>query len=116
MAQGEKGLFQKGNTYSKGRPRGSQNAVTKASRERIAAVCDEYYNSEQFKKDLDSLEARDRLTLMERFTNYIAPKMQSTTVEANVTQKQSIAARLIELSKMNERPPATLSISPAVND
>ena len=58
----------------------------------------QYYNSELFAKDIAQLEPKDRVTLMERLTNYVAPKMQSTTIDATVDTRKTIEDKLVELS------------------
>lgn len=63
-----------------GRPKGSPNKATKSVREWLSKLIDD--NREQIKKDLASLEPKERLQVLEKFMQYTVPKMQS--VEARV--------------------------------
>lgn len=81
-----------------GRQKGTTNKITRTIRERLSEVTSQYYNSELFAKDIAQLEPKDRVTLMERLTNYVAPKMQSTTIDATVDTRKTIEDKLVELS------------------
>ena len=85
-----------------GRVAGTPNKVSAKVRSVLANVTEEYYNSECFKKDLADLEPKDRLMVIERFTNYVAPKLQSTTLEVDTETKKTIEDRLVELSADEE--------------
>ena len=81
-----------------GRQKGTPNKTTKTIREKLSEVTSDYYNSDKFFQDLEQLEPRERVALMERLTNYVAPKMQSTTLDATVQARNTIEDRLLELS------------------
>lgn len=81
-----------------GRTKGTPNKVNRTIKAILAEQTSDYYNSEEFKKDLKCLEPRDRLVIMEKLTSYIVPKMQSTTIDATVASKKTIEDKLIELS------------------
>lgn len=81
-----------------GRVKGTPNKTTKTIREKLSEVTGDYFNSELFAEDIAQLEPKDRLTLMERLTNYVVPKMQSTTIDATVDTRKTIEDKLIELS------------------
>ena len=81
-----------------GRTKGTPNKTTRNQREILSEVTGEYYNSEDFKKDLESLEPKDRLLIMEKLTGYVVPKMQSTTIDATVETRKTIEDKLLELS------------------
>lgn len=68
----------------------------------LAEVTGDYYNSGEFKRNLASLDSKDRLLVMEKFTSYILPRMQSATVEAAVETRRTIEDRLLALSGGNE--------------
>lgn len=85
-----------------GRVAGTPNKVSAKVRSVLANVTEEYYNSDRFKKDLADLEPKDRLMVIERFTNYVAPKLQSTTLEVDTETKKTIEDRLVELSADEE--------------
>lgn len=82
-----------------GRQKGTPNKTTKAIREKLAEATSDYFNSEVFLQDLAVLEPRDRVSLMERLTQYVAPKMQSTSIDATVETRATIEDRLIALSE-----------------
>lgn len=81
-----------------GRVKGTPNKITKDIREKLAEITSKYYNSELFVNDIAALEPKDRVAVMEKLTNYVAPKMQSTTVDANIEAKKTIEDRLLALS------------------
>ena len=81
-----------------GRVAGTPNKVSSKVRNMLAKITDDYYSSEQFKKDLRDLEPKDRVQAMEKFTSYVAPKLQSTTLDVATETKKTIEDRLIALS------------------
>lgn len=85
-----------------GRTKGTPNKITKDIREKLANITSKYYNSELFVNDIAALEPKDRVAIMERLTNYVAPKMQATTVDANIASKKTIEDKLLSLSGKSE--------------
>lgn len=81
-----------------GRKKGTPNKVTKGIRELISQATEEYYNSDLFLIDIALLDPKDRVSIMEKLTNYVAPKMQSTTIDAVVQNRKTIEDKLEELS------------------
>lgn len=81
-----------------GRVAGQPNKVTTKVREILAGLIDEYYSSEAFRQDLMELEPKDRIQAIEKFTSYITPKLQSTTLDVASETKKTIEDRLIALS------------------
>lgn len=81
-----------------GRVAGTPNKVSSKVRNILAEITDDYYSSEQFKEDLRDLEPKDRIQAMEKFTSYVAPKLQSTTLDVATETKKTIEDRLIALS------------------
>lgn len=81
-----------------GRVAGTPNKVSSKVRNILAEITDDYYSSEQFKNDLSDLEPKDRIQVMEKFTSYVAPKLQSTTLDVATETKKTIEDRLIALS------------------
>lgn len=73
----------------------------------------EYFESEEFEKDLAQLEPKDRLMVMERLTQYIVPKQQAQKVEMNATAKvsQSFAAQIRDLAAQYESPAMEITTS-----
>ncbi len=82
-----------------GRTKGTPNKMTKTAREILAESANEYYNSKLFMQDLSQLEPKDRLTIMEKLTSYVVPKMQSTTIDATVETRKTIEDKLMALSE-----------------
>ena len=54
----------------------------------------EYFSGEEFKRDLDSLEPKDRLFIMERFAQYVVPKAKE---EDTAVVQASIVSHLLSL-------------------
>ena len=55
-----------------GRPKGTPNKVTQGVREWLAKLIDE--NREQIRKDIEALEPKERLQVLEKFMQYTLPK------------------------------------------
>lgn len=66
----------------KGRPKGTANKVTSNLREAVNAFLDKNWST--IERDLKKLEPKDRLAFIEKMLSYSLPKLQSTTIEANV--------------------------------
>lgn len=81
-----------------GRSAGTPNRVSASVRSAIAGLLDDYYSSEKFKQDIYDLEAKDRVYALARLTEYIAPKLQATTLDVTNEAVKTIEDRLIELS------------------
>lgn len=79
------------------------NTLAKLSKEQkrdiISHVLDDYYGSETFTKDLEELEPRDRLSIVERLSAYCIPKLQATSVDLLTSGKKTIEDRLAALIK-----------------
>ncbi len=58
-----------------GRPKGTPNKVTATTREWISQLVDD--NREQIERDLQALEPKERLQILEKFMQYAIPKIQS---------------------------------------
>ena len=91
-------MFQKGRTKTGGRQKGVQNKTASPVREAITKMLNEYYNSETFTNDIETLEPRDRVAAMERLAAYAIPKLQSVNLDAVVEKKETIEDRLAKLS------------------
>lgn len=89
---------QKGTPKTGGRVAGTPNKVSSKVRSILAEITDEYYSSQQFKQDLAELEPKDRIQAIEKFTSYIAPKLQSTTLDIASETKTTIEDKLIAMS------------------
>lgn len=81
-----------------GRVAGTPNKTSAVVRGAIAKMLDCYFNSENFKKDIDQLDPKDRVAAMEKFAGYVAPKLQATTLDVATESKKTIEDRLAELA------------------
>lgn len=61
-------------------------------------MLDEYFNSDIFVKDIADLDPKDRVAAMEKFTAYVAPKLQTTTLDVATETKKTIEDKLAELA------------------
>lgn len=80
-----------------GRQKGTPNKSTSTIREAIAHQWQRYQESGQFQEDLDALDPRDRAVIMEKYAQYISPKMKSMDVDLNHNVNLTIEDRLKEL-------------------
>ncbi|MDO4527596.1 MAG: hypothetical protein Q4C03_02280 [bacterium] len=81
-----------------GRVAGTPNKTSAAVRKAIADMLDGYFNSETFAQDIAELEPKDRVAAMEKFAAYVAPKLQTTTLDMTMESKRTIEDKLAELS------------------
>lgn len=81
-----------------GRVAGTPNKTSAAVRQAISKMLDEYFNSKTFVNDIADLDPKDRVAAMEKFAAYVAPKLQTTTLDVAVETKKTIEDRLMELS------------------
>ena len=61
-------------------------------------MLDEYFNSDIFVKDIADLDPKDRVAAMEKFTAYVAPKLQTTPLDVATETKKTIEDKLVELA------------------
>jgi hypothetical protein len=81
-----------------GRQAGTPNKVSLFVRTAIANMLDDYFSSDTFAKDIAELDPKDRVIAMEKFTAYVAPKLQATTLDMSVDSKKTIEDKLAALS------------------
>lgn len=65
-----------------GRQKGTPNRTTKEARQWLAELIDA--NREQVRKDLKSLEPKDRLQMLEKLMQYVIPKQQAVSASINL--------------------------------
>lgn len=80
-----------------GRPKGKPNKVTSELKTWIQELIDG--NRKKFEADLKELDSKDRLMVLEKLMQYVVPKQQSISVEAQ------IAAEYSELEKLLDKAP-----------
>lgn len=80
-----------------GRQKGTPNKSTSTIREAIAAQWQRYQDSGQFQEDLEALDPATRANVMEKFAQYISPKMKSVDVDMTQRTTITIEDRLREL-------------------
>ena len=85
-------MFKPNNTYSKGRPKNALNKTSNAIRTAFQKLLEN--NIEGIQKDLDSLEAKDRLKFMIDLSSFVLPKLRS--IEANINT-DNVSFRPIEI-------------------
>ena len=85
-----------------GRQAGTPNKTSAAVRGAIAKMLDGYFTSETFENDIDKLDPKDRVAVMEKFAAYVSPKLQTTTLDMTIENKKTIEERLAELSDDEE--------------
>ena len=68
-----------------GRSKGTPNKITTSVREWIASVIDK--NRSQMEADLQALEPKDRLQVMERLMQYVIPKQKEVESKVTVSEK-----------------------------
>lgn len=81
-----------------GRQKGTPNKTTSAFRSFIEAQWRQYQESGLFSKDIEEMDPATRAVVMEKYAQYIAPKMK--TADLNLTQAVTLTIedRLRELS------------------
>ena len=80
-----------------GRQKGTPNKTTATMREHIAATWKNYTESGQFQSDLEALDPATRAVIMEKYAQYISPKMKSVDVDVTQRTVLTIEDRLKEL-------------------
>ena len=81
---------------------GTPNKTSAVVRGAIAKMLDGYFNSETFAQDIAELDPKDRVAAMEKFAAYVAPKLQTTTLDVASETKKTIEDKLVELSEDEE--------------
>jgi len=77
-----------------GRPKGVPNKVNGNLREMIQKIIED--NIDSINDDLTNLEPKDRLVILERLMQYIIPKQQSVSVEAQIQAEYEAIERLLD--------------------
>ena len=83
-----------------GRQKGTPNKTTSTIKEAIAESWRLYQDSGQFQRDIDALDSQSRVVIMEKYAQYISPKMKAVDVDMNV--KGSVITIEDELQQLSE--------------
>lgn len=86
----------KGSPKTGGRQKGTENKITRFTRDVLKGVIEEYTSSGKLDQDLLMLEPKDRLVIMERFMQYTLPKMQSVAIDTENSKIKTIEDKLRE--------------------
>lgn len=78
----------KGTPKTGGRCAGTPNKVTGTLKEFVASLIDQ--NRGQIEKDLQELEPKDRLTILERLMGYVMPKQTQSDVQVQDWAKEKL--------------------------
>jgi len=79
-------MFKKGESGNKsGRPKGKQNRVTVDLRQRINEIVQN--NVETIESDLQALDSKDRLLILEKLISYCVPKMKSVDQQIEISDR-----------------------------
>lgn len=77
-----------------GRPKGVPNKVTSELKTWIQELIDG--NRKKFETDLKDLDPKDRLMILEKLMQYVVPKQQSISVEAQIQAEYSELEKLLD--------------------
>ncbi len=87
-----------------GRAKGTPNKTTATVKEWLASLIDK--NREQVEADLQALEPKDRLQMLERLMQYVVPKQQATQSDVTLkdvgTGTMSEDDIILELNRLRE--------------
>ena len=76
-----------------GRPKGARNKATTDIKTWISGIIDQ--NRMRLEKDLKRLEPKERWSVVERLIQYITPRMQSATVEAQIQAEYAALEKML---------------------
>jgi predicted ATP-grasp superfamily ATP-dependent carboligase len=83
----------KGVKKTGGRGKGTPNKVTADLRTWVSELLDN--SREQLETDLGTLEPKDRLVILEKLMQYVIPKQQSVSVEAQIQAEYAALEKLL---------------------
>jgi hypothetical protein len=86
----------KGTLKTGGRAKGTANKTTTDVRKWLQSLIDD--NRGQFEKDLKSLDAKGRVTVIERLMQYVMPKQTAISVEAQIQTEYEELRKLLGIS------------------
>ena len=78
--------FEKGHTYSVGRPKGKTNKSTEIVKKNVAILLEN--NIQLVQEDLDSMKPRDRVNALLQFMKFLIPTQKAVEVENRISQEE----------------------------
>lgn len=84
----------KGQPKTGGRKKGTENATTTELKDWIKQVLDT--NKNQFILDLKGVDAEKRLVILEKLMQYVVPKQQSVSIEAQINAEFAALEQLLD--------------------
>lgn len=85
-----------------GRKKGTPNKATATIREAIAAMWKDYHDSGLFQKDIEALDSQTRAAVMEKYAQYVAPKLKTIDAEVSHSGRLTIEDTLATLAGDDE--------------
>jgi hypothetical protein len=89
----------KGTPKTGGRAKGTPNKVTTDLRTWINELLDN--SRERLETDLNALEPKDRLIILEKLMQYVIPKQQSVSIDAQIQAEYACLEKLLETAPDN---------------
>lgn len=77
-----------------GRTKGVPNKTTLETKQWLQQLIDN--NKDQFEKDLKKLAAKDRLSIIEKLMQYVIPKQQAISMDAQIEAEYESLEKLLE--------------------
>lgn len=77
-----------------GRPKGSPNKVTSDLKTWVSKILDN--GRKKFEQDLEALEPSERVRVYTNLMNYVLPKQQAMSIEAQIEAEYNALAKLID--------------------
>lgn len=93
----------KGTPKTGGRKKGTPNKTTKAVKTFLTDLIAS--NKNQIKKDLKTVEPKDRLLILEKFMQYVVPKQQAIKTDVSLLsddELSDVASNILDKIKENE--------------
>ncbi len=89
----------KGQRKTGGRQKGTPNRMTSSIRSWLSELIDDH--REQVAKDLQDLEPKDRLQMLEKFMQYTTPKMSNVqqSIDLNILSDDQLNTIIEEITK-----------------
>jgi len=89
--------FQKGNTNSQGRPKGSKNKATGELREFVNDFIKE--NTDKIQNDFDSLDPKERIDTLIKLLEYSLPKLNRTELSTDSEREENKVVIIRQIEK-----------------